>query len=258
MLKVNNLSLSLGNNTILENVSFDLKENEFLTILGPNGSGKSTLIKSLCGIYRNFSGEARILDRSIIDISQKELATSVSYVPQFLEIHADYSVWDFMEMSYFPHLDNFRGLVPEEIDRAHEILERFNLVHLKSRSMTTLSGGERQKVFIASSIFQNPRLLLLDEPTSYLDPKHQDEVNEIIFSLKEEMAVIMVSHDINTSLLNSSRVMGMKNGSVLFDSSPKEMISNQLLDKLFDKEFSLTIHPQKNIQFVVPRVFDEN
>ena len=255
MLEVSNLSLSFDETKIIKNISFSLESKGILTILGPNGSGKSTLIKSLCGIYKNFSGEAKISNQSIKNISQKELSRLVSYVPQFLEVYADYSVWDFMEMSYFPHLDNFRGLSLEEVDRAHDILSKFNLTSLKERSMNTLSGGERQKVFIASSVFQKPKLLLLDEPTSYLDPKHQDEVNEIIFSLKEEMSVILVSHDINSSIINSDRIIGLKGGEVFFDGSAKEVLHKNLLDELFDKKFNYISHPDKNIEFIVPKAF---
>lgn len=255
MLEVNNLSLSFDENVIINNISFSLEKKGMLTILGPNGSGKSTLIKSLCGIYKGYTGKAKIFNETIRELPQKELAKLVSYVPQFLDIYANYSVWDFMEMSYFPHLDNFRGLTLEEIDNAHGILERFNLIDLKERSMNTLSGGERQKVFIASSIFQSPRLLLLDEPTSYLDPKHQDEVNEIIFSLKNEMAVILVSHDINSSIINSERIIGLKNGEIFFDGTPKEVLHKNLLDELFDKKFNYMKHPNKDIEFLIPKVF---
>jgi iron complex transport system ATP-binding protein len=257
MLEVSNLSLSFDDKKILNEINFSLKSNEMLTILGPNGSGKSTLIKSLCGIYRNFTGSIKVSNEDSNNLSQKELSRFVSYVPQFLDIHANYSVWDFMEMSYFPHLDNFRGLTIDEIEKGESILERFRLIKLKDRYMNTLSGGERQKVFISSSIFQNPQLLLLDEPTSYLDPKHQDEVNEIIFSLNEEMAVILVSHDINSSIINSRRVIGLKSGEIFFDGGPKDVLHKNLLNELYDKNFKYMNHPNKDIEFIIPKVFND-
>jgi iron complex transport system ATP-binding protein len=255
MLEISKLKLKLAESEILKGIDFTLGEKNLVTILGPNGSGKSTLIKTICGINKNYSGSIVLNQKELKDYSHKELARLISYVPQFLEIHARYTVWDFMEMSLFSHMNGFRGLNTIEKDRANEILNRFSLSHLKHRLMNSLSGGERQKVFIASSIFQGPSLLLLDEPTSYLDPKHQDEVNEIIFSLSNEMAVILVSHDINSSIINSSRVIGLKEGEVFFDGSPKEVLHKSELGKLFDKEFDLMTHPKKDIEFIVPKVF---
>ncbi|OUR98907.1 hypothetical protein A9Q84_05710 [Halobacteriovorax marinus] len=255
MLKLSNFSFEINGKKILDNINIELADKCQLTILGPNGSGKSTLIKSICGINKSWTGELFIQGKNVKEQSQRDLSKVISYVPQFLEVHADFTVWDFFEMSYFPHLDNFRSLSLEERERGEEILESFHLIDLRNRSMMTLSGGERQKVFIASSVFQNPKILLLDEPTSYLDPKHQDEVNQLIFNLKSKMNIVLVSHDINSSLINSERVIGLKNGSIFFDGSPSEVLEKNHLNDLFDKKFNLIKHPNKNIDIIVPEVY---
>ena len=259
MIKIRNLKYSIQEKNIINDLDLELKENELLSILGPNGSGKSTLVKILCGVNKGYEGSIELLGRELKSYSSKELAQVTSYVPQFLEIHADYSVWDFMEMSLFSHMNNFRGLSRKERARAEEILNELNLLGLKDRLVNSLSGGERQKVFIASSIFQNPKVLLLDEPTSYLDPKHQDEVNEIIFSLRKRMSVVLVSHDINSSIINGPRILGLKEGTIVFDGTPKEILKSRELNKLFDQNFNFLSHPKKDIEFIIPKVFtDEN
>lgn len=255
MLKLTNISFEINGKKILNNINFELEDKKQLTILGPNGSGKSTLIKAICGINNSWTGELILQGQNVKELSQRDLSKFISYVPQFLEVHANFTVWDFFEMSYFPHLDNFRSLTLEERERGEDILNSFNLIDLRDRSMMTLSGGERQKVFIASSVFQNPKILLLDEPTSYLDPKHQDEVNQLIFTLKKEMNIILVSHDINSSIINSERVIGLKNGEIFFDGTPTEVLEKNHLNSLFDKEFDLIKHPNKDIDMIVPKVY---
>ncbi len=255
MLVITNLSLSIEGKEILKNINIDFSNGGLVTILGPNGSGKSTLIKCITGIYDNWTGEILLEGRSVRELSVIERARIISYVPQLLEVYADYTIWDFLEMSYYPHLENLRNLTSIELKRGLEILEKFELLELKDRSLSTLSGGERQRVFIAASVFQKPKLLLLDEPTSFLDPKIQDDINKVIFSLQKEMSVILVSHDINSSLINSERIIGLKAGMNFFDGTPKEIINKNHLDELFDKSFKLIKHPISDLEIIVPEVF---
>ncbi len=255
MLSVKNLSLVINKKEILKNVSLDFSTGGLVSILGPNGSGKSSLIKCISGIYENWTGEILLNGKDIRELSVIERAQLISYVPQLLEVHAEYSVWDFLEMSYYPKLQDLRRLTKEEIDRAHGILESFNLLSLKDRSLLSLSGGERQRVFIAASVFQGPKLLLLDEPTSFLDPKVQDDINKIIFSLQKEMDIILISHDINSTLMNSKRIIGLKNGMNFFDGEPRDIINKSHLDKLFDKSFKLIKHPESELEIILPEIF---
>ncbi|WP_372655524.1 ABC transporter ATP-binding protein [Halobacteriovorax sp.] len=255
MLLINNLSLVINKKEILKNVSLDFSTGGLLTILGPNGSGKSSLIKCISGIYDNWTGEISLNGRSIREYSILERAQIISYVPQLLEVHAEFTVWDFFEMSYYPNLKDLRKLSKEELDRGHDILKNFNLETLKNRSLLSLSGGERQRVFIGASVFQGPKLLLLDEPTSFLDPKVQDDINQIIFSLQEKMDVILISHDINSTLMNSKRIIGLKNGMNFFDGSPENIINKSQLDKLFDKSFKMIKHPSSTLEIIVPEIF---
>lgn len=255
MLSIENLSLVIDKKQILKNVSIDFSTGGLLSVLGPNGSGKSSLIKCISGIYDNWTGKILINGKDIRTLSILERAQIISYVPQLLEVHASYSVWDFFEMSYYPHLKNLGRISKTERERGHQVLEEFNLLSLKDRSLETLSGGERQRVFIAASVFQGPKLLLLDEPTSFLDPKIQDEINQIIFSLQCKMDILLISHDINSTLINSKRIIGLKNGMNFFDGSPREILNKSSLDELFDKSFRLIKHPLCDLEIVVPEIF---
>jgi len=255
MLKIKNLSLSIDKKEILKDISLEFLPNSQTTILGPNGSGKSSLIKCIIGINDMWSGSIELNGVDIRELTYLERAKIISYVPQFLEVHADYSVWDFMEMSYYPHLEDMRTLNDFEIEKADSILNDFNLLDFKHRSLLSLSGGERQRVFIAASIFQSPKILLLDEPTSFLDPKIQDEINKIIFSLEKRMSVVLVSHDINSSILNSKRIIALKKGERFYDGSAVEFISKKYLDELFEKSFTLVNHPEEKMKMIVPEIY---
>lgn len=255
MLLVEDLSLEINKKEILHNVNIDLSSGGLVTILGPNGSGKSSVIKCICGIYENWTGRITLNGKNIRELSILERSKIISYVPQLLEVYADYTVWDFLEMSFYPQLKDMRSLSKEEKILGQEVLERFGLLSLKDHSLLSLSGGERQRVYIAASVFQGPKLLLLDEPTSFLDPKIQDDIGQIIFSLQKEMDIVLVSHDINSSLLNSKRIIGLKNGRNFFDGSPSEMIKNGKLNSLYDKSFKFIDLDSSCIEIVAPEIF---
>ena len=255
MLVIRNLTLSIDGKKILDSISLEFSSVGLVTILGPNGSGKSTLIKCIAGVYDQWTGEIILEGRDIRSFSIMERARIVSYVPQLLEVYADYSVWDFLEMSYYPHLSDFGSLSTRDRKFGAEILERFNLTKFRNRSLMNLSGGERQRVFIAASVFQRPKLLLLDEPTSFLDPKIQDDINEVIFSLQKDMSVILISHDINSTLINSKRIIALKSGRSFYDGSPGDILNENRLNQLYDKKFQMIKHPSSNVEIVIPEVF---
>ncbi len=256
MLKVSNLSLSFSGNEILKNINFEVQKGEFISLLGPNGSGKSTLIKSICGIHRNFSGDILYQNESIKQLDNKECAKRISYVPQFLGGGQEYTVWEFLSFSRFPYMNGFRGLLKNEKDLALKLLKQFQIEHLKDRRLSILSGGEAQRVHIAAAVFQEPDILLLDEPTSFLDPRHQDEINQILIELKSDLAILCVSHDMNSSLVNSDRILCLKDSELIFNGKPCEVLHKKILNKLFDKKFMLIKHPEANIEIIVPELFN--
>jgi len=256
MLKVSNLSLTLMNHEILKGINFEIKQGELITLLGPNGSGKSSLVKTICRIHTNFKGSVKFKEQNLSELKDKEIARFISYVPQLLTSGLDYTVWEFLSFSRFPYMNGIRGLLKEEKELAFRLLKQFDIEHLKDRKLGVLSGGESQKVHIAAAVFQEPDVLLLDEPTSFLDPRHQDEINKILIELKKDHAILCVSHDMNASLVNSDRILCLKNGSLIFDGKPEAVLHHKVLDNLFDKRFTLIKHPQANIEIIAPELFN--
>jgi iron complex transport system ATP-binding protein len=256
MLKVNNLCLQLSQIEILKNINFQINKGELVSLLGPNGSGKSSIIKSISGIHSCYKGNIFYNDSELNGLKHSDRAKVISYVPQLLNADYEYTVWEFLSLSRFAYMNGYRGLLKEEKNLAQSLLVQFKIEDLKNRKMNELSGGEAQKVHIAAAVFQEPDILLLDEPTSFLDPAHQDEINNILIELKKDLAILCVSHDMNSSLVNSDRILCLKKGELIFDGTPETVLHNRVLDKLFDKEFTLIKHPKANIEIIVPELFN--
>jgi len=249
-----NYSLSLQNAEILKNINLQVSEGECVSIVGPNGAGKSSLLKSLIKIVEGGSGEILLSEKSLQKISQIEVARKVGYVPQGVNLSFPVSVYDFILMGRYAHLGAFRPV--REIDRS-AVDELARLLHLSDfleRDMNTLSGGEMQRVLLAGALVQKPALLLLDEPTTFLDPRHSEEVYKIIGSLRDQYAVsiVFVTHDINRGALFTRRIIAMKDGAILFDGEPEDLMQHEMLKKVFDADFNLLSHPNRKINIIIP------
>lgn len=254
IISVTNLYLNFGKKEILKNISFDIWAGEYISIIGGNGSGKSTLIKTLCRINNNYSGEIAVWNRPLEEYKQAELARKISYVAQFNSIPG-YSVFEFVMMSRYSYFSPFSSVSKEDLDCVNNSLNITNISELATRKMFTLSGGERQRVIIASAIAQNSSIILLDEPTTYLDPKYQDEIHEIIYKINKEQStpitIVNVTHDINAAIKFSDRILALKNGCLIFKDTPAELLTSNTLKTIYDKDFLVMDHPTKNHKIVV-------
>ena len=164
----------------MKDVSFQVSVGEFFIIIGPNGSGKTTLLKTLAGIDSPQSGSVRVLDRLIDRYTRKELARTLSFVPQNMPIDFPFTVMQTVLMGRYPHLGVLGIEGRADIEQANQAIAFSGVTHLTERTVDRLSGGERQRVFIARALCQQPRLLLLDEPTAALDLAHQVRVMDLM------------------------------------------------------------------------------
>ena len=208
---------------ILTSIEMQAAPDEFLGMAGPNGSGKTTLLKCISGIIRSFSGTIHIDGQDTRRMSQRELAASVSYVPQIVETRIPYSVLDFMMMSRFPRFGLTRQTPPAR--PLEDILDELGVHHLKDRVTGSLSGGELQKVLIAAALAQDTAVVLLDEPASHLDPLKSAELLELLIRLKErrDRLYLMVSHQAEHLARIGDRVVAMKDGEILDSYSPESV-----------------------------------
>ncbi len=237
MIECSGLTYSVGNAKILKNLSFFWEGPGIYSIIGPNGAGKTTLLSGVSGLFRLSHGNVSWYGRPVMSIPLKARARMMAYLPQNLSATEGVSVWELMHFSRFPHMSFFRPLSKREIEFGETLLALFHLLNFKNRYLNTLSGGELQKIHLICCLFQEPRILFLDEPLANLDIHFQEEV---CIALKKwcqshDTQVIMVSHNINLALLWSDEILFLNKGELCFVGTPKNLASSGLIEKIYQK-----------------------
>lgn len=244
-IRIEDLSFSYNGLDILRNVSFEVDEGEFMAILGPNGAGKSTLLRCICGILE--CGGVEIFEKPLESYSRRELARLIGYVPQ-KSSPSFMTVFDAVLLGRKPYM----GLTPGEgdIEKVREVLELLGLERFALKRTNQLSGGELQKVVIARALAQEPKILLMDEPTNNLDLKSQLEVMRIAERFASRGGTsIVVMHDVNLALRFAERFIFMKEGEIKADGDFKIIKPD-----LFEEIYGVTVEIEKinGIPVVVP------
>jgi iron complex transport system ATP-binding protein len=254
-LEVRNLCFRINGRAILQDVSFKVQAGAYLSIIGPNGAGKTTLLKCLNRILGGAKGEILVWDQPLRHYSQAELATHLGYVPQGGTDDLAFSVFEFVMMGRYPHLSAFTSTSRADENAVHQALELAGAEALVARSCATLSGGERQRVLIAAALAQEASILLLDEPTTFLDPQHRHDILRVLARINREsgVTILSVTHDINTAVLASDEVMALQQGRVAFRGSPRDLVQGTALKELFGQEFHAVEHPVSGDRLVLPR-----
>lgn len=245
IVQVRGLSFGYGLAPVLTDISFAVAQGERLAIVGPNGAGKSTLIKCLVRLISGFRGEVLVRGRTLSTYSQRELARVLSYVPQADGRQFPFSVRDFVAMGRYPYLSAFTTRRTDDELAIDQALDRAGLIELAARPMDQLSGGERQRMFVAAAIAQEAPVLLLDEPTTFLDPRHQQEVERVLVGLHEEcnVTLVTVTHDLNRALRHADRVLALREGCLHYLGTPTGLLEEGRLEALFGRSFALSTHP---------------
>ena len=238
---IKDLSFGYFDTEIFRNFSLEIDEGETLTILGPNGSGKTTLLKLIQKIILPKSGDIIISGKNINNITNKALSKSTSFVPQIHNQTFPYRVIDFVLMGRNPYISDYSIPKEEDIEIANKVLEEMGLYYLKDRPHTDISGGELRLVLIARGIVQNTEILLLDEPTAFLDFKNQLIVLETIKELKEKkkLTVIMTLHNPNEAYKYSDKILLIKKGEVISYGKPIDVINDENLKKVYSVDVEI-------------------
>jgi iron complex transport system ATP-binding protein len=233
--KVENLNLNYGSHPVLRDISLEVMAGEFVVVIGPNGTGKTSLLKALAGLVPVVAGKIEILQRPLKSYSRRKMAESVAVVPQQVPVEFPFTVSETVLMGRSPHLGMLGVESKTDYLIAREAMEFTETSHLADRRMEELSGGERQRVIIAKAICQQPRLILLDEPTASLDPAHQVRIMDLMERLRREqgVTVIMVSHDLNLAAMFGDRLLLMTNGCIISSGSPSQVLTAALLEKAY-------------------------
>lgn len=253
-IELKGLDYSYGRSKVLNRLSFAVTAGDFFIVIGPNGSGKTTLLKLICGFVRAQRGEISIQERPIGEYSKKQLAKTIAYVPQNVPTDFPFTVAEVVLMGRAPHLGILGLEQRNDIESAREAMRFTGVDHLARRRLSQLSGGECQRVFIARAICQQPRIMLLDEPTASLDPAHQVRVMDLMDELKQRdaMTIVMVSHDVNLAAMYGNRVLLLKDGSVVGFGSPQQVMTYKALETAYGCKLLVDDSPLGGFPRVTP------
>ncbi|UCB57240.1 MAG: ABC transporter ATP-binding protein [Candidatus Omnitrophota bacterium] len=220
---------------VIKDISFSVREGEFLGVIGPNGAGKTTLFRAVSGALRPWEGNVFYKDKEICRIGPRDFASQVAVMPQMLEITFSFSVEEFVLMGRFPHRTRFSALREKDLAILEEVLRLTDTFSLRRRKILELSGGERQRVLLAQAFAQEPQLLLLDEPTLHLDISHQVQILDLVRRLNQEksLTVIMVLHDLNLASSYCDHLLLLKEGKVFKQGSGSEVLTYQNIEEVY-------------------------
>ena len=243
---------------ILEDVSFCVQEGEVLGIVGPNGSGKTSLLKVLARLMRPLQGRIDLFGQELASMAQQEDARLVGVVQQDTQQLFPFTVAETVLMGRFPHrprgrwTGGFGWESREDVTIAEQAMMMVDILHLAHRAVTDLSGGERQRAMIARALAQTPKVLLLDEPTAFLDLQHQVEICSVLLRLKGEsrLTVILVSHDLNLVSQYCDQILLLDCGRVVRLGCPEEVIEPEVLESVYRCRVLVDQHPNTGL----PRV----
>lgn len=253
-LRLDGVARVLGERTVLEDITLEVSPGEVVGLLGRNGAGKTTLLRLAGGILAASAGRIRLGEDEIGALSRRELARRVALVPQDLHVPFPFRVGELVLMGRTPHRP-FVGLEgPEDVARARAALAKLGIEALVDRSIATLSGGERQLVLFARALVQDPQLLLLDEPTAFLDLKHRVEVlAEVRAFAASGRAALVVSHDLSLAARSCDRLVLLGGGGIVAEGPPASVLTAEHIQRAYDIEAEPFDAPD-GARVVVPRI----
>lgn len=235
MLTVDGISIRYEQKSVIHNFSFSVKQGEVLSIIGPNGSGKSTLLKAVSRLIPYHAGTVTLDGVNINTLSSKQAARKMCILSQKNQAPSDMTVVHLVSYGRYPHKKWFEKLDQEDMAIVEWALEKTKLISYKDRTVASLSGGESQRAWIAMALAQRPQILLLDEPTTYLDISHQHEVLELVRELNQTMGmtIVMVLHDLNQASCYSDSIVVVQDGEKAMNGTPREVMTTEMIRQVY-------------------------
>ncbi|MDI7743180.1 ABC transporter ATP-binding protein [Lysinibacillus fusiformis] len=233
--RIENLSSGYEDNLILNGLNVIIPEGKITTIIGPNGCGKSTLLKTVGRILKKDFGEIYLQEQNMEELSTKEIAQHLAILSQSPTAPFQLKVEELVSYGRYPHRKNVNRLTKKDIEMIDWAMEATNTVEFRHKKLAQLSGGQRQRVWLAMALAQETKILLLDEPTTYLDMAHQLEVLNIVKELNKRhgCTVVMVLHDINHAARYSDGLIAMRKGQIIQCGTPQQIITTEVLKEVF-------------------------
>ena len=245
-IETKNINISYGNVDIVENLNLEIPKGKITTIIGANGCGKSTILKTIARILTAKSGDIYINSKNIKKQSTKEIAKNMAVLPQSPQAPNGLTVEELIAYGRFPHKSGFRSDKKEDKKIVDWALKATGIYEFKNRKIEDLSGGQRQRAWIAMALAQKTDILLLDEPTTYLDLAHQLEVLEVLDELnkKYNTTIVMVIHELNNAARFAHHMIGIKKGKICCEGTPKEVMTKENLRELFNIDSEIVEDPR--------------
>lgn len=245
MIRAEHIRAGYEDKIIIKDLSLEINKGEVVSILGPNGCGKSTLLKTLSRIIKPTNGDVFIENTSIHKMKNKTVSQKIALLSQHNTAPQDVTVKQLIYYGRFPHKKWYEVRNQEDEEIIEWAVKHTGLEDYKDRQVNALSGGERQRVWLAMALAQKPDVLLLDEPTTYLDLSHQLELMELVEEINQKlkMTIIMVLHDLNQASRYSDRLVIMKSGEIVADGVPKDIICEELIRKIYRIQCDIDVDP---------------
>jgi iron complex transport system ATP-binding protein len=254
ILKAESVSFRYPGREIFHDLSLSLEEGEVVGLIGPNSSGKTTLLKILDGILCPDRGEVFLEGKQVRRLPRSEIARMIAVVPQEMEVPFSFTAGEIVLMGRAPYLGRFAWEKKKDLDIAREGMALTDVLDLEKRPFFELSQGERQRVLMARAIAQEPKVILLDEPTSHLDINHQVELNELIRRLNEDrnLTVLNISHDLNLAAEYSQRIVLLHRGTIFAAGPPAEVLTEENIRRGYETTVLVEKNPLSGAPRVVP------
>ncbi|WP_026671764.1 ABC transporter ATP-binding protein [Alkalihalobacterium bogoriense] len=246
MLMTEQLGISYGEIEIVKDLNLTIPKGQVTTIIGPNGCGKSTILKTMSRILEPKRGAVYLDGKAIHKTPTKEIAQKMAILPQTPEAPSGLTVSELVAYGRFPHQRGFGRLNKEDKDIIEWALHETGMIEFSDRPIEALSGGQRQRVWIAMALAQETELLLLDEPTTYLDLAHQLEVLQLLERLNQQQnrTVVMVIHDLNHAARFAHYMVALNKGKIMKEGSPEEVMTAEVLKEVFTIDAEIVKDPR--------------
>ena len=247
-IKAEALQIGYGERVIVEDMDLHIQQDKITTIIGPNGSGKSTVLKAITRLIRYQEGSVVLNGRDIQSLKPKELARTIGVLPQIHSAPSDFRVKELVGYGRMPHQKLLSGQSAEDKRIIQWAMEVTGTWQFRDKSIYEISGGESQRVWIATVLAQKPEMLFLDEPTTYLDISHQLDTMQLVKKLNREtgIGVVMVLHDLSQALEVSDHIVVIKNGRKYSEGAPEEVITRQMMREVYDVECDIISIPGRS------------
>ena len=255
LLKANNIVAGYDKKIIIDGINITIPSNRISVIIGANACGKSTLLKTLSRLIQPVSGEIVLGEKKLTDIPPKQLARVLGLLPQSPVAPEGITVADLVGRGRFPYQSFFKGLGKKDYEAVEEALEIMGITSLANHSVDQLSGGQRQRVWIAMALAQQTDILLLDEPTTFLDISYQVEILDLLIDLNRNRGttIVMVLHDINLSARYADYLFALRKGKLIAEGTPSYIITEELIKQVFDLDCQVIRDPVSASPFIVPK-----